>query len=455
MSDMLPSWGGLEAPYSQEAEEATIGAILVNPVAYYQIKTFLQKDDFFILRHRYVWQALERLHERGEVIDYLTVVQELKDTGRLAEIGGAAFLTQLINATPTSVHGEVYARLVLSFATRRRILAASDEIKALALNGELTLDEIIQQSASLLKPFQGLTMKKRPRNMVKIVDAVWNDLEVKLESKRTTPGISTGFWVLDRILGGWAKKTLVITAARPGMGKSASMTEWARRVANQINPDTEKPYNVFISSLEMSAEEIAGRIIRNNTGLSNADVLKPYETEEERKAVVNKLISGMGVVSGLPIYIDDTAPQSPASIKQAILDLERSEHIKIDMLFVDYLGLLKEDDYEKNEVLRLGQLSRDFKLMAGELDIPIVVLHQLNREVEDKRTKRADLSNLRGSGRLEEDADIVIFPFFEGYYSTPRKTRGNIKWDIAKHRNGATGDADCYVDFATMRFNEI
>lgn len=150
MNDPVANWGTLQTPYSQEAEEATIGAVLVNSVTYFAVAAFLQAEDFFILRHRYIWESLTRLHERGEPIDYLTVTQELKDTGHLAEIGGPAYLTQLINSTPTSVHAEVYGRLVERSATRRRLMAASDEIKALALNEELTVEQVISDAEARL-----------------------------------------------------------------------------------------------------------------------------------------------------------------------------------------------------------------------------------------------------------------------------------------------------------------
>ncbi len=219
MNDPISNWGNLQTPYSQEAEEATIGAILVNPVTYFSVAAFLNAEDFFILRHRYIWEGLTRLHERGEPIDYLTITQELKDTGRLAEIGGPAYLTQLINSTPTSVHAEVYGRLIERAATRRRLMAASDEIKALALNEELTVEQVIADSESKLFD---VTERKLTKELIPMRDAVsdyFDRIEFLMANRNAPLGVPSGFKDLDNLLGGFQKSDLIIFAGRPGMGK--------------------------------------------------------------------------------------------------------------------------------------------------------------------------------------------------------------------------------------------
>ncbi len=219
MNDPISNWGNLQTPYSQEAEEATIGAILVNSVTYFAVAAFLNAEDFFILRHRYIWESLTRLHERGEPIDYLTVTQELKDTGRLAEIGGPAYLTQLINTTPTSVHAEVYGKLVERAATRRRLMAASDEIKALALNEELTVEQVIADAESRLFD---VTERKLTKELIPMREAVsdyFDRIEYLMANRNAPLGVPSGFKDLDKLLGGFQKSDLIIFAGRPGMGK--------------------------------------------------------------------------------------------------------------------------------------------------------------------------------------------------------------------------------------------
>lgn len=219
MTDQPLNWGSLQTPYSQEAEEATIGAILVNPVAYFGVAAFLRADDFFILRHRYIWQSLERLQERGEPIDYLTVKEELEDMGRLGEVGGPAYLTQLINNTPTSVHAEVYGRLVERAATRRRLMSAADQIKSLAINEEMTVEQVISESEAKLFDVTERQLTKELMPMREAVSQYFDRIEYLMQNKGAAFGVPTGFKDLDKLLGGLQKSDLLIFAGRPGMGK--------------------------------------------------------------------------------------------------------------------------------------------------------------------------------------------------------------------------------------------
>jgi replicative DNA helicase len=219
MSDSFNGWGSQPIPYSQEAEEATIGAILVNPVAYFGVASFLKEDDFFILRHKYIWQALTRLADRNEPIDYLTLTQELRDMDKLAEIGGPAYLTQLINSTPTSVHAEVYGKLVERAATRRRLMAASDEIKALALNEELSIEQVINDAEAKLFDVTERQLTKELIPMREAISNYFDRIEHLMYDQGAALGIPTGFKDLDKLLGGLQKSDLLLFAGRPGMGK--------------------------------------------------------------------------------------------------------------------------------------------------------------------------------------------------------------------------------------------
>ncbi len=219
MSDQFSGWGSQPVPYSQEAEEATIGAVLINPVAYYGVASFLQEDDFFLLRHRYIWQALQRLAGRDEPIEYLTLIEELRDIGKLDEIGGPAYITQLINSTPTSVHAEVYARLVERAATRRRLMAASDQIKALALNEEITLEQVIADSEAKLFDVTERQLTKEMIPMREAISAYYDRIEHLMRYQDEALGLPSGFKDLDKLLGGLQKSDLLIFAGRPGMGK--------------------------------------------------------------------------------------------------------------------------------------------------------------------------------------------------------------------------------------------
>ncbi len=220
MSDQMnASWGTTPIPYSQEAEEATLGAIMLNPVAYFGVAAFLKAEDFYILRHKYIWEAFERINERGAPVDYLTVMQELKDLGYLDEIGGPAYLTHLLNNTPTSIHAEVYARLIESRATRRRLMVASDHIKGLALNEELTIEEVINDSESKLFDVTERQLSRELIPMHEAMSTYYERIEHLMHNRGGALGLPSGFKDLDKLLGGLQKSDLLIFAGRPGMGK--------------------------------------------------------------------------------------------------------------------------------------------------------------------------------------------------------------------------------------------
>jgi replicative DNA helicase len=244
MNDSFNGWGSQAIPYSQEAEEAVIGAILVNPVAYYGVASFLNADDFFILRHKYIWQGLQRLAERNEPIDYLTLTQELRDLDKLAEIGGPAYLTQLINSTPTSIHAEVYGRLVERAATRRRLMAASDEIKALALNEELTIEQVINESETRLFDVTERQLTKELIPMREAISLYFDRIEHLMYDQGAALGIPTGFKDLDKLLGGLQKSDLLLFAGRPGMGKCVTTGTLIPTEHGLVPIESLKPDNV-------------------------------------------------------------------------------------------------------------------------------------------------------------------------------------------------------------------
>ncbi len=244
MSDAFNGWGSQPIPYSQEAEEAVIGAILVNPVAYFGVASFLNADDFFILRHKYIWEALARLADRSEPIDYLTLTQELRDMDKLAEIGGPAYLTQLINSTPTSVHAEVYGHLVERAATRRRLMSASDEIKALALNEEMTIEQVINESESRLFDVTERQLTKELVPMREAISQYFDRIEHLMYNQDAALGIPTGFKDLDKLLGGLQKSDLLLFAGRPGMGKCVAEGTLIPTERGLVPIESLKPQNV-------------------------------------------------------------------------------------------------------------------------------------------------------------------------------------------------------------------
>lgn len=450
MSDPVNDYGNLNTPYSQEAEEATLGAVITDSQHIGVILKFLTPERFFILRHRYIWEAIGCLHTRGETIDYLTVCQQLKNNGRLTEIGGPAYITGLCNTTPASVHAEVYAHLVERFSIRRQGMAAADEIKAHFLDEQSTVEQVIENAQAALTAVKPPLSRIRPSSMKEVMGSLYDQFEDRIENGVNMLGIPTGFKQFDDILGGWRKNRLVIVGGRPGMGKTGIMLECGVRVSNQINPLTGQPYKVLFVSMEMSADELGERLISNKAHLSTQQILSANVTDTERTA----MIAAIGELSKSSLFLDDKEKVlTPYILENKCRDFI-ADHGGLDMLIVDYLQLMTPDKPNKSREVEVASISRDLKMMARYFHVPIMVGCQLNREVEKRKNKRATLADLRESGAIEQDADVVMFPFFPGYYQKPQLSSGDFEIGIAKHRNGRLGMAKLKADWRYMDFTE-
>lgn len=440
MTDSFNGWESQQIPYSQEAEEATIGAVLVNPVAYFGVASFLQPDDFFILRHKYIWQALTRLVDRSEPIDYLTLTQELRDMDKLAEIGGPAYLTQLINSTPTSVHAEIYGRLVERAATRRRLMSASDEIKALALNEELTIEQVINESESKLFD---VTERQLTRELIPMREAIstyFDRIEHLMVNKDEALGLPSGFKDLDKLLGGLQKSDLIIFAGRPGMGKTSFMLSAAVNLARL-------GARIAIFSMEMGVEQIVSRLVSMEAAINSQNLRSGQLTQQE----YSRFVHAAGNLSNFRIFIDDTPAMSPLQMRTKCLRMAR-EH-GIDLVVVDYMQLMNAGGvYENNRVQEISYISRNMKEMARELNVPVMSAAQLSRAVEQRQDKRPVLSDLRESGSIEQDADIVMFLYRDEVYNEATEFPNQADIIIAKHRNGPTGTISLYFEKTLTKF---
>lgn len=448
-NDLIPSSGSLQAPYSQEAEEATIGAILVNPVAYFAVAAFLKADDFFILRHRYVWEALEALNSRNEPIDYLTVTQELKNQHRLTEIGGAAYLTQLINSTPTSVHAAVYGKLVLSFATRRRLMAAADEIRALALNSTIDTDEVLSKSASTLgEVMYGADIEPLSR-IVKHVAIVADDLAERRTSGRTVLGIPTGWPTFDKVTGGLCKEEFMIIGGSPGMGKTHTLLALTLAVARQMNTDTNKPNKVLFITFEMYPERLARRLIAAQSGVS-LQLIKTGAMSEPEYGVAK---TGMEKLSQYDIVID-SPPEHLMTVEHCerrIQEFGYTFGALPEVVVIDYVQLLQEQNngryrMPRNEFVKWAAYA--LRGFGRRYKLHIMAAAQLNRMVNNRDDKRPELSDLGESGGLERAADIVMFPF------RPVEGRKEYELIIRKNRDGKPTTIDMWADPATLQYQE-
>jgi replicative DNA helicase len=428
------------APYSEEAEEAVLGAILSNPNVIFNVASFLKGEDFYILRHQYIWEAMQRIVERGEEFDYLTVSKELADIGRLDEVGGPWYLLRLVNNTPTSVHAEVYARVVERAAVRRRLMAAADEIKALALNEEMAIEKVTDEAEARLFSVTESQLRRDLVPISHVISEYWERMERLIGDRDEALGLPTGFRALDTLLGGLQKSDLLIFAGRPGMGKTSFMLSVALNAARFDK-------RIAIFTMEMGVEQIIQRMVSMETGI-NMQRLRLGQVDELEW---RRLVEAMSRLRNFKIFIDDTPAMSPMQMRAKCRRLAREQGV--DLIMVDYLQLMNAGGvYENNRVQEVSHISRNLKELARELNVPLFSAAQLSRAVEQRQDKRPQLSDLRESGSLEQDSDIVMFLYRDEVYNEATEAPNQADIIVAKHRNGPTGVVSLYFDKTITRF---
>jgi replicative DNA helicase len=440
VSNMEQAFLNQYVPYSQEAEEAVIGAVIINPASFYSVAAFLNAEDFFILRHQHVWNALLRLNERSDEIDYISVVQELKNLDKLDEIGGQAYITQLINNTPTSIHAEVYGRLVERAAIRRRLLSAADRIKMLALDEQLTVERVMDAAETELF---GVSERQLSRELIPMREALsqyYDLIEGLMQATGDPLGLPTGFNDLDKLLGGLQRSDLMVFAGRPGMGKSSFLLSVALNVARLGR-------RVLIFTMEMAVDQIVQRLVSMESAI-NTQKLRTGQLSPQEWA---KFVQAVDNLSNLRIFIDDTPAMTPLQMRSKCFRLAR-EH-GVDLVILDYMQLMNGGGtYENNRVQEISYISRSMKELARELNVPIMSAAQLSRAVEQRQDKRPVLSDLRESGSIEQDSDIVMFLYRDEVYNEATEFPNQAEVIVSKHRNGPTGTISLYFDKTLTKF---
>lgn len=434
----------LQIPASLEAEQALLGAILLQPKTYLNIASFLEGGDFFLKRHELIWTALNRLQERGDAIDYVTLSRELQDMGVLDEIGGPAYLTNLVNNTPSSVHAEVYGRLVERTSIRRKMLLASDEIRRLAVDEELPIDKVIGDAELALFAVSNSQIKREFVPVSEALSDYYDEMERLLAAGAGAAGLPTGFKALDGLLGGFQKSDLIVFAGRPGMGK----TSWILTVAINV---ARRGARVAIFTMEMGVEQMVQRLISMETGiriqqLRSADISAREHT---------RFTEAVSRISNLPLFIDDTPSITPIEMRTKCRRLQHE--YGLDIVMVDYMQLMSAGRaYENNRVQEISYISRSLKELARELKVTILSTAQLSRAVEQRQDKRPQLSDLRESGSIEQDADAVLFLYRDEVYN-PDTTEFPNQADVmlSKHRHGPIGSIQLYFEKSITKFMDV
>lgn len=426
-------------PHNIEAEEAVLGALLIDSEAIYRVLPFLRVEHFYLQKHRWIYEAILALHEQREPIDYLTLTTTLEMQDRLEVVGGGAYISQLIAAVPSAINIESYARLVEQAAVRRRLLDVAGEIAKLAYDEEKAINEVVDQSERALFSVSQQRVARDLRPIQEVVGSYRDYLYNLYAHRGELMGVTSGFRDLDRLLGGFQRSDLIILAARPGVGKTSLMLTMALKAA-------EKGKLVAIFSLEMSAEQLVQRMISSLSRI-DAQRLRIGNLQEDDLPKVEEAI---GHLADLPIYIDDTPALTPLQLRTKCRRLH-SEH-GLDMVYVDYLQLMTADMRTENRVQEVSYLSRMLKSLARELDTPVLTASQLSRAVEQRQDKRPVLSDLRESGSIEQDADVVMFIYRDEMHHPDTQTPNIAEIIIAKHRSGPVGMVQLYFNRNLTQF---
>jgi replicative DNA helicase len=415
-------------PHSLEAEEAVIGAVLINPEAYYDVAQFLQPDDFYIHRHQWIWQAFIALHDRNEALDLVTVTEELDQMGHLADIGGSAYITKLISNVPSSLHAEAYGHRVEETAIRRRMLTAANQIAKMAYEENLSLETVMDNSEKAVFNVSERRLTRDLQPIRTVLSDYFDRIEELSRRDDALVGVPTGFFDIDKMLGGLQPSDLLIIAGRPGMGKTGFLLSAVKNAAL-----THKKH-VAVFSLEMSNEQLVQRLIAQETGIDSTR-LRSGKLSADEWLLFTQAIE---VLTDTHIFLDDTPALTPLQLRTKCRRLHLE--FKLDLIVVDYLQLMAGDLRNANRVQEVSDISRNMKILARELNVPVLAAAQLSRAVEQRSDKRPVLSDLRESGSLEQDADIVMFIYRPEVYDEDTALKNLAEIIVAKHRNGPTGE---------------
>ncbi len=436
---------GKVPPQNLDAEKSLLGAVLIDEETLADITEHVSAKDFYEKRHGIIYGAMMRLYEKHKPVDLLTLTDELKRKKELDTVGGSAYLTELTNYVPTAAHAEAYAELVSQKAIRRRLIKASGEISELGYDEDTSTDEILGKAEAELFSVSDQSLKQDLVSIESILTDSFDRMEELHRNKGSLRGVRTGYHDLDQMTAGFQKSDLIILAARPAMGKTTLVTNFAYNVA------TIAKLPVLFFSLEMSKEQLVDRMLADASGVDAWNIRTGNLSDDD----FGKISEAMGELAEAPIYIDDTPGLSVLEMRTKA---RRAMHEHpLGLIIIDYLQLMQssgDNDYN-NRVQAVSEISRGLKLIARELNVPVIALSQLSRSVESRSPQIPQLADLRESGSIEQDADIVMFIYREAYYN-PETERENITdLIIAKHRNGPTGKVELYFHPERLRFMSI
>ncbi len=429
-------------PHNTDAEQGLLGSLLIDRDAIIRVASFVKPEDFYHHANGTVYRAVFDLYNRREPTDFITLSDELGRRDQLDAVGGLAYLSSLLNAVPTAVHVEYYGRIVERTATLRRLIDAGAKIVAIGYQDGVETEDALDSAE---KAIFDVSQKRQTKDFVSIaevLDRFFDQIDLLQQNRGALVGVATGFSDMDALTGGLQKSDLIILAARPSMGKTSMALGMAYGAA------VSHGHSVGIFSLEMSADQLVQRLLSMETGVDSHRLRLGQIDDGEW----DRISRAFGRLAEAKIYIDDQAGASVMDVRSKARRLQ-AEH-GLDLVVVDYLQLMSGRRSE-NRVQEISEISRGLKGLARELNVPVVALSQLSRAVESRADHRPMLSDLRESGSIEQDADIVMFIYREDKYEEDSEKKGIAEIIVAKHRNGPVGSVNLRFFDRTARFADL
>ncbi len=431
-------------PQNIEAEQSVLGSLLIDKDALLKVADFLRPEDFYRDDHKNIYEAILKLFEKRKPLDVLTLTDILEKEKKLREVGGASYLTTLVNSVPTAANVTTYAQIIQQKATLRRLISAATSIAELGYDEETEMETLLDKAESSLFSVSQKYIKQYFTPIKDILAESFDRIDKLHKEKGTLRGVPTGFRDLDNLLAGFQKSDLIILAARPSIGKSSLALNFVDYVACEAK----MPVGIF--SLEMSKDQVIDRLLCQR-GAVDSWKLRTGNLDDED---FGKLNYAMGVLSEAPIFIDDTPIINAMEIRTKARRLQAEQGL--GLVIVDYLQLMQGSSrMTDSRVQEVSEISRNLKGLARELNVPVLALSQLSRAVEHRDNKRPMLADLRESGSIEQDADVVMFIYRDDYYDKETENQNIAEILIRKHRNGPTGDVQLFWKPEYMKFGTI
>ena len=435
-------------PQNIEAERSVLGSLMLDKDAIIKVANLIRIGDFYKDDHNLIYEAMVELYEKREPIDVLSLSNRLEEKNQLDKVGGSSYLTSLVNSVPSSSNVEHYAKVVQKKSTLRKLITASGEITEMGYKESEDVEKILDEAEQKLFSVSQKYIKQDFVSIKSILESAFNRIDELHKGDHKLRGVPCGFPDLDNLLAGFQKSDLVIIAARPSIGKTSLALDLARQIAVQ----QKVPVGIF--SLEMSSDQLIDRMLAAQSGVDLWRLRTGRLKSEDGDDDFQKIGEAMGILSEAPIFIDDAGSSNVMEMRTMARRLQ-SEH-NVGVIIVDYLQLMEgRSSGGDNRVNEISEISRALKQLARELNIPIIALSQLSRAVESRSPQIPKLSDLRESGSIEQDADIVIFLYREDREKPDTPNKNIIELHIAKHRNGPVGKISLYFDERITSFKSL